>query len=95
MVPEVGVGFAVPGDEVGRVVVVLDEPAAPEVGDAFLVAGGADDAQGVQVDRAFDGVGGFGGGGGYEDGVAFQEEGLQEVGFVFFGFDTVGWGELV
>lgn len=69
--PEIGVGFAVPGDEVGRVRIVLDEPAAPEVGDAFLVARGADDTQGVEVDGALDGVGGFGGRGGDEDGVAF------------------------
>lgn len=71
MVPEVGVGFAGPGDEVRRGGVVLDEPAAPEVGDAFLVSRGADDAEGVEVDGAFDGVGGFGGFGGDEDGVAF------------------------
>lgn len=71
VLPEPRVGFSGPGDEVGGVGVVLDEPAAPEVGDAFLVARGADDAEGVQVDGAFDGVGGFGGVGGDEDGVAF------------------------
>ena len=71
MGPELRLCFSGPGDEVGGVGVVLDEPAAPEVGDAFLVAGGTDDAEGVEVDGAFDGVGGFGGGGGDEDGVAF------------------------
>lgn len=71
MVPEIRVGFSRPGDEVGGGGVVLDEPAAPEVGDAFLVARGADDAEGVEVDGAFDCVGRFGGFGGDEDGVAF------------------------
>ena len=69
--PEVCVGFSVPGDEVGGKVVVLDQPAAPEVGDAFLVAGGADDTEGVEIDSSFDSVGGFGGLARNENGVAF------------------------
>lgn len=60
-----------PGDEVGGVRVVLDEPAAPEVGDAALVARGADDAEGVLVHGCFDHVGGGGGDGGEEGRVAF------------------------
>lgn len=67
----VGCGGAVgPGDEVGGVGVVLDEPAAPEVGDAALVAGGGDDAEGVLIDGGFDDVGGGGGGEVVEGGVA-------------------------
>lgn len=71
MRPVVRVGFAGPGDEVGRGGVVLDQPAAPEVGDAFLVAGRADDGEGVEVDGAFDCVGGFGRFLVDQDGVAF------------------------
>ena len=53
-------GAVAPGHEVGGVGVVLDEPAAPEVGDAALVAGGGDDAEGVLVHGRFDDVGGRG-----------------------------------
>ena len=71
MRPEIRVAFTGPRNEVGGVGVVLDEPTAPEVGDAFLVAGGSDDRERVEVDGSFDGVGGIGGLAVGEDGEAF------------------------
>lgn len=71
MVPEVSVGFPVPSNEIGGIGIVLDKPALPEVGDAFLVARRTDDTESMEVDSAFDGIRGFGGDGGDEDGVAF------------------------
>jgi len=41
-------------DEIGGVIFVLDEPATPEVADALLVARGAGDGKGVEVDCSFD-----------------------------------------
>ena len=70
MAPVIDVRLVLERDEVQRVLVVLYEPAAPEVRDAFLVARGADHAQGVQVDGALDGVGGLGDVVVDEDGVA-------------------------
>lgn len=71
MRPEIRVAFTGPRNEVGGVGVVLDEPAAPEVGDAFLVAGGSDDRKSVEIDGSFDGVGGIGGLAVGKDGEAF------------------------
>lgn len=39
-------------DEAGRVVLVLHQPPSPEVADAFLVTGGPDDHEAVEIDRA-------------------------------------------
>ena len=61
MRPIIGIRFLGIGDERGRVEVVLNEPATPEVIDALLIAGGRDNAEGVEVDGAFDDVCGFGG----------------------------------
>lgn len=69
--PEPRVAFAGPGNEVGGVGVVLDEPTAPEIGDAFLVAGGPDDGERMEIDGSLDGVGGIGGLAVGEDGEAF------------------------
>ncbi len=92
--PELRVAFAGPGNEVGGVGVILDEPSAPEIGDAFLVAGGPDDGESMEIDGPFDGVGGIGGLAIGENGEAFQKQGLEEVGLVLFGFDA-GWGQFL
>ena len=84
MVPVVGVGFLGPGNEVGRVLVILHEPAAPEVGDAFLIARAANDAQGVQVNRTLDGIGSLRGLAFDEDRVPLQQQVLQQIILILF-----------
>lgn len=85
--PEVGVGLVLELDEARGVLVVLDDPAAPEVRDALLVAGRADDGDGVQVDGLFDGVGGLGGLAVDEDRVALEQDLFEEVVHVLLCFD--------
>jgi len=75
-------------DEVGRVVLVLDQPAAPEVADALLVSGGADDAQRVQVDGLLDDVGGRRRVPVDEDRIPLEEDVVQEVVEIIFAFDS-------
>lgn len=43
-------------NEVGRVPFLLAIPAVPEIFDTFLIARGADNSQGMEVDRTFDDV---------------------------------------
>ena len=72
MGPEARVVLVVVLDECRRVVLVLHQPAAPQVVDAFLVARAADDPKRVQVDCLFDHVGGLGRFVVDDDRVAFQ-----------------------
>ena len=81
-------GAVAPGHEIRGVGLVLDQPAAPQVGDAALVAGAGDDAEGVLVDGGFDDVGGRGGDGAVEGRVALQEGCLEEAVLVGGGFDA-------
>ena len=71
MCPVIRVSFLRVGDKVGGIEIILDEPAAPEIANTFLVTRGADDAKGVEVDGALNDVSGFRGFGGDEDGVTF------------------------
>ena len=84
---EVGVALVLVVDEDGRVVLVLDEPASPEVADALLVAGRANDANLVEVDSLLDDIGGgcllaVG-----EYGVSAEQDGVEEVVVVFLALD--------
>ena len=54
------VGFVLVGHEAAWVLIVLYQPSAPEIGDAFLVPGATDHTQAVQVHGALDHVGRLG-----------------------------------
>ncbi|TLS26982.1 hypothetical protein PpBr36_04011 [Pyricularia pennisetigena] len=54
---EAGVSLVMVVNKVGGIILILNQPTAPQVTDAFLIARGADDAQGMQVDGAFNDVG--------------------------------------
>jgi hypothetical protein len=88
MGPEVGVGLVLKLHEAGWVLVVLHNPAAPEVGDALLVARGADDGHSVQIDGFLDGVGGLSGLAVNQNGVTLEQHLFEEVVHIFLGFDN-------
>jgi len=76
-------------DKPGRVLVVLAEPAVPEVLDAFLIPRGPDDPQRMQVHCAFDDVGGLRLLPVVEDGVALEQNLLQQEVLVLLCLDSV------
>lgn len=88
MGPEVCVGFLLPRHEVGRLAVILDQPATPEVVDAFLVAGRANYTESMEVNGTLNDIGGFCGLLGDNEGIAFKEDVLEEVRLVFFELDA-------
>ena len=89
MVPIVGVGLVLPGDEVGRVLIILDQPAAPQILDAFLIAGRADDAKSMEVDRSFDSVRRLRLLAIDHDRVSFQQQIVQQIFLVLFRLDDL------
>lgn len=76
-------------DKGGGIVLVLDQPAAPEVVDAFLVTRGGDDVDGVEVNGPFDDVGGIRGLAVDKDGVAPKQNVVEEERGVVLGLDSV------
>lgn len=85
--PEVGVRLVLVLHEPRRVLVVLHNPAAPEVVDGFLVARGANDGHSVEVDGLLDSVGGLGGLAIDEDRVPLKQDLFEEVVHILLGFD--------
>lgn len=71
-----------------RLAIILDQPAAPEVVDAFLVARRANDTERMEVNGTLDDIGGFCGLIGDNEGIAFEEDVLEEVRLVFFELDA-------
>ena len=88
MCPEVGVGLVLKLHEAGWVLVVLHDPAAPEVGDALLIARRADNGHSVQIDGLLDGVGGLSGLAVDQDRVPLEQHLLEEIIHVLLSFDN-------
>ena len=89
MGPVAGVCLFVEGNKPRRVLVILHNPAAPQVRDALLVARGPDDGDGVYVDGLFDGIGRRRGFAVNEDRVALEQDLFKQVVEVLLGFDEV------
>lgn len=82
---QAGVRLVLVVDKGGRVVLVLHQPAAPEIVDALLIARAADDAQRMQVDGLLHHIGGRRRRAVHQDAVPLQQNSMeQEVGILLF-----------
>lgn len=88
MDPVVGVCFVLVRHKAISVFVILHEPALPQIRYAFLVTGGTNDPEGMQIDGTFDYIRSSSFLAVDENGEAFQKDLLEKVGLVFFRLDA-------
>ena len=89
MVPVGGIRLVRPRYEIARILIILDQPAPPQVLRTFLIPRAPNHAESMQIDRLFDRVGGFGGFTVDQNAEALEQEVLQQPGLILLGLDDL------
>jgi hypothetical protein len=76
-------------DEIGRISLLLTQPAIPKIFDTLLVSRRADNPQSMKVNSALDDIGGIAFLSVNKDGVPLEQNMNKEMILVFFRFDTI------